>query len=109
MTAKKPVPIGDIDTTNLECRDLMHAWSHQTDFQVERTKGKLSSVRRILQCSRCGALQLDHYELPSFVRLSSKYVYPDNYLMPGHKGRIVVADIRREILRRFLSEQRKKS
>lgn len=101
---KKSVTIKDIDTGLLECRDLQHSWVHSTDFQIQRIDRRIASVRRVLQCTRCGAMRTDHYELPSFHRISSSYVYPEGYLIPGHKGRILVAEVRQEILKRWMKE-----
>lgn len=108
MAKPKRVPLNQAEDQSLQCRDFGHAWQHQTDFNPERTKGRLTGVRRIVQCVRCGVVRLDHYELPTFRRISSKYAYPENYLLPGHEGRVPVAEVRREILRRFLIEQRGK-
>lgn len=107
MTKPKRVPVEEAADQSLRCRDFGHAWEFQTDFQVERTKNRLTGVRRIVACIRCGVMRLDHYELPSFRRISSKYVYPNDYLLPGHQGRVPVAEIRQEILRRLLSDVKK--
>jgi hypothetical protein len=100
---KAPADLKHHDSVFLECRDFMHAWTWQTDFNVVKTQGRITSVTRVVACLRCGTLRADEYEVPSFQRVRSSYTYPDGYLMPGHKGHVPVATIRAEIMRRFRS------
>lgn len=102
MAKPKRVPLNQAEDQSLQCRDFGHGWTHSTDFGARKDKeGRLSYVARILVCIRCGTMRNDEYELPSFQRIKSTYIYPENYLIPGHKGHIPVATVRAEIFRRM--------
>jgi hypothetical protein len=87
----------------LECRDLLHAWRTIQDFQVRDadTRRKTGILRRLLECDRCGTQREDLIWLRTFERLSSRYIYPDDYRAPGHhRGITAKTDIRAEVWRR---------
>jgi len=93
------------DNLYLQCRDFGHAWTWQTDFTPHREADsrKWAYVSRIIVCFRCGTIRIDEYMLPTFDRIKSSYTYATDYLLPGHKGHVRVADVRAEIMRRFKS------
>jgi hypothetical protein len=99
----KPADLKVADNLFLQCRDFGHSWQWQTDFIPHREAGsrKMSYVSRLIICLRCGTVRMDEYLLPTFDRIKSSYIYPSDYLMPGHKGHVPVSTIRAEIMRRF--------
>lgn len=101
---KKPPPktvvLDNATNTHLVCRDLMHAWSWQTDLVPHRIDRKVVEVTRMLACLRCAALREDTYKVPTFERVKSRYIYPDGYLVQG-RGHVPVQDVRREVYHRM--------
>ena len=85
---------------HLVCRDLMHAWQWRTDLVPHRIDRKVVEVTRVLSCLRCSTTREDTYAVPSFARVSSRYVYPDGYLV-HQGGHIPVSSVRSEVYRRM--------
>lgn len=107
MTAKKKakviVDLTETSPVHLACRDFKHAWQWSTDFipREDVKRGKITSVARVLVCTRCMTERRDVYAVPSMEHVSSTYAYPEGYLIPGPHGRIYVSTVRSEVLRRM--------
>jgi hypothetical protein len=105
----------------LECRaDRRHDFSWRTaTFQRLRDSSSgrdMRETRRV--CSRCGTAKIDRFwenirrqrggrvEVLSAERISSRYEYPDDYLVVGFGlAAIESADVLVEIWRRFPGEE----
>ena len=64
------------DDTYLLCRDLRHVWQ-----LVGFYRGTDGTVRRLLDCERCGTERADRWK-QSGERVSSSYSYADEYQVP---------------------------
>lgn len=75
------------------CRDLRHAWEAAGDNVLIEHQGQVRHFARSLECSRCGTVRVDEYKISmvSIARVRTRYVYPENYRVPGG---IKVADVR---------------
>lgn len=74
--------VHELSDTYLICRDLGHAWDFREDSVLYDSRGKRPiEVTRTVRCLRCAMDRIDHYELPSFMKLRTRYIYPDHYLL----------------------------
>jgi predicted DNA-binding protein (MmcQ/YjbR family) len=93
-------------TQSLECRDLKHSWRWRTDFFDLKEGGKIVSVFRSLECSRCLTIRYDEYSYPHMNKVRSSYGYQPGYHISG--GHVPVSDVRRELYNRRKSTNRRK-
>ena len=79
------------DDTYLACRDLRHVWQLVGFY---RSNG---SVRRVLDCGRCGTQRADTWKVNG-ERVSSAYSYVEGYQVPD--GGMDSFEVRKEVLTR---------
>lgn len=78
------------DDVFLTCRDLRHVWRLVGYYREGGT------VRRLLDCSRCGTQRNDRW-LPNGERVASSYSYAEQYQMQGGMD---AWEVRREAMHR---------
>lgn len=97
--------LSNIKEEYLECRDLKHAWTWSTDFVDYKDDGKVVSVIRALQCSRCRTIRYDEYAPKTFDKIRSRYSYPGEYHIPGDPVRM--NEVRKELYARHQTKRKK--
>jgi hypothetical protein len=101
---KKAKTFKGMDTKNLECRVLMHAWEHKQTFLTKEGRVELLELR--LECLRCPTVRIDVYLRSKGVLDSRQYRHPDNYLVEELKSwggrKIFNNNIRIELFSRYI-------
>jgi len=99
--ASKRTSLGDVSVNYLQCRDFSHAWKWVTDFTPYRVDRKIVAMTRTIVCMRCGSTREDEYEVPSMIKIKSRYTYSEGYRLIGEKRRVPICEVRQEIIIRI--------
>lgn len=101
--------IKGLNDTQLECRDMRHAWKVEEPYHVEPSQHagrRIEAVRRVLVCMRgCEVRRVEHYASTrgGLDKISQHYVYPEGYEIPGvPRGVKPSIIIQQESYRRFM-------
>jgi hypothetical protein len=86
--------VKSMDSGDLECRALRHAWDI-TGECIRMTSGQFSGATvRVLQCNRCESIRLDFLTLRGRV-FYRKYLYAEGYTFPDARS---VGSLDRELI-----------
>lgn len=82
-------PLGSLPDAYLSCRDLGHAWEHDTDGKPVTEQGVVTFTRAML-CPRCATTRVETMHVfrdGSVVKAHVKYGYPMGYLLEKGQGK----------------------
>lgn len=82
-------PLESLPGEYLECRDLGHAWTHDTDGVPVQDHGIVTFTRQML-CPRCATTRTETLHVfrdGSVMKAHQKYTYPAGYMLVKGQGR----------------------
>lgn len=82
-------PLESLPGEYLECRDLGHAWMHDTDGIPVKVEGIVTFTRQML-CPRCATTRTEVLHIfrdGSVVKAHQTYRYPAGYMLAKGQGK----------------------